>query len=362
MIDKGIIVCSIAPTAVPGEPVNPRNSEGSFIRTTDGRILFTYTRFEDDNWHDDANSDIACIESSDEGLSWSDYRVLFRARDLGVNNIMSTTLLRMQNGDIGLFVFHRLHDRNSKYVLYRSADEGYTWSEPTECINLPGYYVVINDRVLRLSDGRLIIPAAYHPPMPDTYNRFSVTFVGVCRFFISDDDGFTWRPTPSIVGGGFNHTETGLQEPGLTELSNGVLWAYARTDQGRQYEYFSFDRGETWTAPRPSAFFSPPSPMLIRRNPYDGKLYAIRNPFPNYPYRDVIPGAYGRTPFALSTSDDDGKTWSEPLFIEEDPAHGYCYPALHFERDYLLLSYCSGSRAEDGNCLNRTTIRRIELS
>ncbi|MBE6929995.1 MAG: exo-alpha-sialidase [Ruminococcaceae bacterium] len=362
MIEKGTIVCSLTPSAIPGQPSNPRNSEGSFIRTRDDRILFIYSRFEGENGSDHANADIACIESADEGKTWSQPRILFRAKDLKLQNIMSVTLRRMANGDIGLFYFYRLLNHDSKYVLYRSTDEGATWSEPIYCIDIPGYYVVNNDRVLQHSSGRLIVPAAFHPPMPASDNHYAVSFNATNRYFISDDDGFTWRPTKTTIAINCPHTGSGLQEPGLVELAGGVIWAYARTDLGRHYEYFSMDGGETWTPPQPSAFTGPCSPLLIKRNPFDNKLYALWNPIPNYPGRTIVPGTMGRTPYYLATSDDNGVTWSEPVVIEDDPNHGYCYPAIHFEPDYLLISYCSGSRDEDDGCLNRTSIRRIELN
>ena len=43
-----------------------------------------------------------------------------------------------------------------------SADEANTWGEPTLCMADKGYYVVNNDRVIQLSGGRLVAPAAWH--------------------------------------------------------------------------------------------------------------------------------------------------------------------------------------------------------
>lgn len=47
------------------------------------------------------------------------------------------------------------------------------------------------------------------------------------------------------------------------------------------------------------------------------------------------------------------------MAFEEEPDRGYCYCALHFTKEALLLAYCAGGK-EDGNCLGRTVIRRIE--
>lgn len=360
MLNKGEIVCTLAPSALPGQPVNPRNSEGAFIRTRDGRILFIYSRFEGETWYDDANCDIACVESADEGKTWSEPRMIFRAADLGLKNIMSVSLLRLKNGDIGLFFLYLYERHEAILVMYRSSDEGSTWSNPVNCIDIPGYYVVNNDRVIQLANGRLVVPAAFHPPMRTDENRQYVSMKAANRFFISDDDGITWSVTPSMIALNSDHSGTGLQEPGVVELSGGIIWAYARTDLGRQYEYFSIDGGSSWTQPQPSAFTSPDSPMLIKRNPYNNLLYSVWNPVPRYPGREIVSGMMGRTPLVIAVSADEGKTWSEPLVLEDAPDHGYCYPALHFEQDYALVAYCAGA-PEDECCLNRLVIRRIEL-
>ncbi|MBQ8952645.1 MAG: exo-alpha-sialidase, partial [Clostridia bacterium] len=60
-------------------------------------------------------------------------------------------------------------------------------------------------------------------------------------------------------------------------------------------------------------------------------------------------------------SDDDGATWTSPAVLEEEEGHGYCYPSIFFTDDgCLMTSYCSGGD-EDGICLAKTTIRKIEI-
>jgi hypothetical protein len=70
----------------------------------------------------------------------------------------------------------------------------------------------------------------------------------------------------------------------------------------------------------------------------------------------------GRTPLVYATSRDDGINWSDMRVIEDDPNHGYCYPAPFFANDgTLLLAYCAGG-IEDGSCLARLTIMKIPLT
>ena len=154
--------------------------------------------------------------------------------------------------------------------------------------------------------------------------------------------------------------DSGLQEPGILEIAPNILWGWARTDLGRQYEMFSHDGGDTWTASQPSRFTSPLSPLCMKRG-WDENIYAIWNPIPVYNGREVDKEFFtgGRTPLVIAVSKDNGQTFTDPVAFEEEPDRGYCYCALHFTKEALLLAYCAGGK-EDGNCLGRTVIRRIE--
>ena len=135
------------------------------------------------------------------------------------------------------------------------------------------YYVLNNDRVLKLQSGRIFYAASRHSIWEDK-SKFAP---GELCFFYSDDDGFTWRSTAAKLDIGSNYSTTGLQEPGLAELPGGTVYGYFRTDRMYQYESVSLDGGERWFTPQPSKFTSPASPLLIRRNPFGGKYFAVWN-------------------------------------------------------------------------------------
>lgn len=338
-----------------------RHSEGSFIRLSDGRIMYAYSRFTD-NVNDDAPSHIAVCFSSDEGESWSEPKLIFDPSDFSSHNIMSVSMLRMQNGDIGMFFGSRQTPSVGHCHLARSNDEGKTWYSCEVCslTDRDGYYVLNNDRIIRTSTGRLVMPVAFHRGGYDTSRRDEVYFDGrgVVSFRLSDDDGKTWYESTDTIGVPFTNTNSGLQEPGVVVKKNGVLWAYFRTDKMYQYESFSFDGGEHWATPQPSVFTSPNSPMHIVRRP-DGALISVWNPIPNYNGRKIYHGFAGRTPIVYAVSTDDGASWSEPVVIEGNPKAGYCYPAVFFTDDNsMLVSYCSG-RLEDGDCLAASSIMKI---
>ena len=346
---------------IPPSPGNPRNSEGAMLRCKDGSILFVYSRFSGTDAADDASADLWSCVSRDEGEHFEPGVCVISHAETRAKNVMSVSLLRMQNGDIGLFYLERHSETDMRMMLRRSADEGQTWFAPTVCMPIPGHYVVNNDRVVRLSNGRIYLPAALHRRVVrddgSVWFDSRSDFVGV----YSDDDGQTWHEsegkcTLTPIG----MSRTGLQEPGIVELRSGMLWGWARTDLGRQYETFSPDGGNTWTPAAPSAFTGPISPLSMKALP-DGSLLAVYNPIPLYNGRsDRVNGVWngGRTPLCMARIQPGARNQVIPVILEEDPASGYCYTSIFLARDGVLLSYCAGGTA-DGACLNRIRIRKI---
>lgn len=347
----------------PPGPGNPRNSEGAFLDLRDGRILFVYSQFTGASLSDHAKARLAARHSSDGGGTWSADTVIATPGEDEAWNVMSVSLMRMQNGDVGLFYLLRHGWQDMRMHLRRSADEGRTWGEPVCCMAAAGYYVVNNDRVVRLSSGRLIIPAALHRARADRNESSSRDWRGMAFFFLSDNDGRTWREAPGHCSLPVPHTRSGLQEPGVVELPNGVLWGWSRTDLGRQYEFFSSDGGETWTVPAPSRFTSPNSPLSMKRIPGTDRMLAVWNPAPSYETRPVRPVSRDRTPLVAATGVGTGSKWKPAFIVDgEDAANaGYCYTAIHFTRDAVLLAYCAGGEA-DKNSLARLRISRLPLS
>lgn len=356
MTHRGRIILELPPA-----PDNPRNSEGSFIRLKDGDILFVYSRYTGTRADDHQPADIFAMRSSDEGEHWSaPYALLNRKRDKA-QNVMSVSLLRLGNGDLGLVYFLRYETADGRPFLRRSSDEGLTWGPPLSCANSQGVYVTNNDRVVRLTDGRILVPGAYHRTVITPQGAYYWDSKAVTYFFYSDDDGHTFRQSePCYLQA--RRSASGLQEPGVIELLDGTLYAWARTDLGMQYEMYSHDRGEHWSTPQPSPFMSPLSPLSMKRLP-DGRLMAIFNPIPNYPGRVINEGGWfgGRTPLVYALSADETETWSEPVVIEDDPDAGYCYTAIHFTADdHMLLAYSAGDR-RDKSTLVRQRIRKLPL-
>ena len=346
---------------------NPRNSEGDFALLKDGSVLFAYSRYTGSDAHDDAACDVAGLLSTDGGRSFVPLgQPLATAAELHTQNIMSVSLCRLPDDTLCLFYLAKFGPRSAVYLKRAKEGGGLSFGPPELCVpqkrNI--YYVVNNARVTLSPQGEVLLPLARHAIVNKNGRRSGVYFGSAC-VWAGDAHGKNWYQKSKVLTMPYpGHSGTGLQEPGIEPLPDGRLYAYFRTDRHFQYESFSSDGGAVWTRPVPSVFTSPDSPMLIRRNPFSGIYYALWNPIPNYNGR-IQPGGRwvnaGRTPFVLAQS-EDGERFSPYTVLEDDPGHGYCYPALYFlsEKEFLL-SYCCGGE-EDGMCLTRTRIRRGVLA
>lgn len=347
------IVCQIPPA-----DNNPRNSEGAFIRNQNGDILFAYSRYHGESSHDHAACDIAMISSSDEGETWSDARIIASAVDFGVQNIMSVSAVEQLNGDIAFYFLIKEKDFSTTLGRAVSSDGVDFKAERCTAIFPKAYYIVNNDRIVRLSDGKLVAPAAYVSTQ-DIGGGKPCTCKTTC--LVSEDDGKSFYKadfdlsTHDRINVGF-----GLQEPGILENEDGSLYLWMRTGYGRQYEARSEGDLNCFTGLEPSRFTSPNSPMQIKA--FDGVRYAIYNPIPRYNGRYEAPGTAGRTPIVIQKSIDGGQSFGALNTLEDDTSRGYCYPAIFKTRDVsLLIAYCRGS-IEDGGTLCRLGISKVEIA
>lgn len=344
---------------MPAGENNPRNGEGDFIRLNDGRIMYVYCGFLGGSWGDDMPSDIRAIFSRDEGESWGEDTIILQ-HDENSANFMCPSVMRMANGDVGLFYLRKYEycgGISDDICIVRSSDEGKTWSAPVFITDSKEYFVMENDHIVRLESGRLMVPLNLHSYMED--GVLKRTGHGLMCMFASDDDGKTWSEISDRIDIPFPElSETGLQETVLYQSSDGSVRAFSRTDMAFQYECVSHDECRTWTTPKPNTFFtSPASPLMMKR--FGNLTLAVFNPIPDYLGRDPAE-PWGRTPFVMAVSDDDGKTFPRVFYLEDDLKNGYCYPAIFDGGDYVLVGYYHSNNT--GVPLNSNKIIKIEKS
>src|SRR5438552_2871208 len=86
-----IVVC-------PSSTQTPRNSEGSILAFSDGRLLLAYTEFYAGDSSDWGPARIVGKWSHDEGTSWSEPFLI--RENYGKVNVMEASLLRLPSGRI----------------------------------------------------------------------------------------------------------------------------------------------------------------------------------------------------------------------------------------------------------------------
>jgi hypothetical protein len=319
---------------LPPGPGNPRNSEGDFLLLEDGRILFAYTRFGGDGG-DEAPATIEMRTSSDGGRRWSAKDETLVAGE-GAHNVMSVSFLRLADGRIGLFYLRKNSLTDCQVLARFSADEARTWSEPVFCTPDAGYFVLNNDRAVQLAGGRIVLPVALHT----SGGRF--TYRGVAMCYLSDDGGRSWRRSRDTIECPDKDSKAGLQEPGVIELKDGRLMMFCRTDLGSQYVAYSDDGGEHWSSAGPSSLVSPNSPASIERIPKTGDLVAVWNDHSGASEEARRRGS--RTPLTVAISKDEGRSWIRRRNLEESPEGFYCYTAIEFTGDHVLLAYMAADK------------------
>jgi BNR repeat protein len=220
----------------------------SAIRLADGRVLVVY---REGLGHVRSVGRIVAAESSDEGATWSEPRVivdtLYDDRD--------PMLVQLTSGDILLSWFQidwSIEPWECPAVLVaRSADGGATWEEPvvvgsamrqeTEELwhRFRAGHIVAHGQILELPDGDLLAPVYGVFPGEECHSASVVR---------STDGGLTWPAENEVVIGRKPGQE--YLEPVLTLLPGGQVTALLRTDEEAELTR-SDDNGRTWTEPAP---------------------------------------------------------------------------------------------------------------
>lgn len=355
-----------------------RRGESTFLRLSEDRILLAYTEYRRDNSDHGEATICACI-SADEGESWSEPFVLIK-KDPAAQNYMSPALVRMPNGQLGLFYLRKQIMEDEGIVCMpcfrRSADEGKTWSEQIICPIPDGYYCGINDGAVVTRDGRLLWAVSYHGVRldPDGTHPGKWKSENEICVVCSGDNGESWSVLEGRVKSPFASTDGRFAEPGIYERGDGVLWMWIRTALGHQYDTLSEDGGRTWLAPEPNLrFTSPDCPMRVKK--CGDAVIAVFNPVPFHCLnsRKEVWNSPKRTPIVCAVSRDDGRSFhkrgatfgngglrefvSQVWLLEDDETNSYCYPALQETSDGFLVAYYHS----DGTpyCLNATKVVKV---
>lgn len=345
-----------------------RSGEGAAVQLKDGSLFLVYGAFRGGG--DASPAKLVSRRSCDGGLTWSTPDLFFMPEP-GWTNAMSVSLLRLQDRRLAAIFLVKINDICVPYWT-TSTDEAAHWSYPVRMIANDGYYVVNNDRMVQLTDGRILVPYAFSQRMADCGLPLS-------GCLISDDAGASWRhckqeikllpenyrlpenvvpdATPALRL--FQFQQICTQEPGVIELADQRVMMWARSNGGYAYAAYSSDRGDTWT-PYTILCETPMAngPATIKRVPGTNRLAMLHNDRGGVPFGD--PTFQWRTPLAVSISDDEGATWlpHEPLL--PDDSHNYCYYSMcFFDEQCLITTYESSDFIQENGGVARRNLRSL---
>ncbi len=248
------------------------------------------------------------------------------------------TFLRLMDGRLALLA-HRhvqgLHGGGLPVISF-SADDGATWT-PARTIGEPeGVWYVMNERLIQMQNGRLVVPVSHMPQGTGTYE--GDRNLGLC--FFSDDGGASWSRSraPADLA-----DARGMAEPCVAEVDGGRLLMLARTGSGCNYRAWSDDGGDSWSTPEPTTQTAACSSLTLKTLP-DGRLIVFYNhvqPLADNPYGR---GAFfPRTPLCYSVSADGGRSWGEPVLVDESGVwlkdRQVIYPAICFTDEGMVVLY-----------------------
>ena len=290
--------------------VLPFTKEGCFVELGDGSLIAI---------EDEAAKDKGLYTSKDDGKTWSKARKVYDGPKPGIPSAAGV-LIKTRDGVV-VWVYMdtstikydwdkaKNEPRDSMRLdvwTIRSVDDGKTWVDRQKIFQ--GWCGALMD-VIQTQNGRIVVPVQRLLKGPGRN--------AVCTY-VSDDNGKTWKHGNIIdLGGSGDHG--GAMEPTLAELSDGRLLMLIRTTWGRFWEAYSEDKGLSWRVVQPSRIEACSAPGYLDRLA-SGRLALVWN------------RPKGRDELFIAFSEDDGKTWTEPVVIARQPgAGGLAYPSI-FER------------------------------
>ena len=285
----------------------------------------------------------ACRTSADDGITWSAPVPMTDGSEPGVPQ--RGAMVRTRNGDIvltyGDSTTYRWGwnettnepdpDVRCDVWSIRSPDEGRTWTD-RQPIFL-GFCGAVTD-IIETRAGNLVTPVQHLWRAPARHVQFTC---------VSTDGGRSWRQSSIIDLGGHGHHD-GVCEGTVAELSDGRLLMLLRTNLDRFWEAYSDDGGLSWREIRPSPIDASSAPGYLLGLQSGRLALAWNRLYPQgedsysrvaLPYAER-PMSLHREELSLAFSDDDGRSWSEPVVIGRMRADRTTYPYGRLSYPYLF--------------------------
>ncbi|HEY6167008.1 MAG TPA: sialidase family protein [Verrucomicrobiae bacterium] len=256
---------------------------------------------------EDFHNYIMLVTSSDDGRTWSSLKLVLDPDRDGPVRAFDPCLWHDPQGKLWLFWAQRGGKEMPHLFAMNTTDSGAAdpkWSEPRRIAD-----GIMMNKPTALADGTWLLPTAL-------WKR-----EGSSRVVRSTDRGATWE----FIGSATipKEEDRNCDENMIVQRRDGGLWMLVRTHYGIG-ETTSTDGGKTWGEVKPSAIPHAASRFFIRRLA-SGKLLLVRHNSPN---------TKARSHLTAYLSDDDGKTWSGGLLLDERV--GVSYPDGVQDKDGVI--------------------------
>lgn len=272
-------------------------------------------------------------KSYDDGEHWTRPEILFRHDHRGV---WATEIFT--EGERPFMAVHTYDGecpyKNLQTFISYTNDNGESWSEPQSFSKqVDGISI---RRGIKMSNGEWLFPIYYTVVDKGFYDWHSKKMGQrgfwdgqhhISAVIVSGDEGKTYTKYGCFEG------EKHVWEPNAVELEAGHILLYAR-DSGNRMKLGmteSFDYGRTWTQYCLSEFDNADTKVTLLR--VKDKIILIHNEIASVSYQ-------GRTHLGIRISDDFGRTWREPIPVDDAEGH-YFYPHAFCddEKEILYIAY-----------------------
>lgn len=273
---------------------------------------------------EDTDKAVNALISSDDGRSWSKFPIFqepmkytIRPERALVCTREGTVILAFMNDAERAGWKWNPESRDSpdaQLPTYsvRSLDGGQSWETPQKLHS--EWTGAIRDAI-QTRDGTVVFTSQMLLHNPGRHA--TVTYA-------SNDEGKTWQRSNIIDLGGIGHHD-GATEASLVERNDGSLWMLLRTNWGRLWQAESQNVGEYWHPIGPTTLDSATAPAILERL-QSGRIFVAWNryywegtdAFPKYGGDNQATGTVtsnNRQELSVACSDDDGKTWTEPVVV-----------------------------------------------
>jgi hypothetical protein len=280
--------------------------------------------------------------SDDDGDTWSPPRLVVDShsaelpmdRSILVGNLWTDPL-----GRLWLIFDQSMHMFDGRAGVWAALCENPDADEPTWSAPRRLWHGVTLNKPTVLASGEWLLPISLD--QRPGFGPFQGAFRELdplrgANVFISTDHGATWERRGVV-----RFPNPDWHEHMLVERRDGSLWMLARTAKGLM-QSTSADGGRTWKDPtEPDGIRHPNARFHIRRLA-SGRLLLVK-------HGRAIDAHTGRSELTAWLSNDDGRTWSGGLMLDE--RKGVSYPDGFQAPDGTLYISYDRNRATDGEIL-----------